>query len=133
MFLGTFQLGDELPIVLDLGTTQPDAAPVAYVIDLSDGSAVENFKLPIVEPLRFSARFAANKLLDSNYADGWYGIIVEYAISAASKAEAHTFEVVGTADSDGHIIGMHYLERPESDNVQYVTKSGKLINARGPY
>lgn len=133
MFLGTFQLGDELPIMLDLGTTAIDAAPTVKTIDLSDGSVVETFKLPILLPGQHTAVFSLNKLLDSNYVAGWYGILVTYAISAASKGEAHTFEIVGTTDSDGHIIGMHFLERPEADNVQYVTRSGKLINARGPY
>lgn len=139
MFLGKFQLGEWLPLSLVThnasGTpTLPDAAPTAKIVD-SSGTTVDTINMPIGKSKAFiTAGFEHIHRLDSDYSAGVYMIFYRWATGsgAFSGAQSQQFEIVAGGDSDGNVMGMTWMPKPQSADVVYQLDGGGLRAGRNP-
>lgn len=142
-FLGTFQLGDWVPLVLRTDdassvltapTTTSDKAPVGSVW-LGSTTKVENIKMNILDPVLSPATFTHRIRLSSSYSAGLYTVHVRYTTGGLSHRghKIFVFRVVAGGSATGAVTSAHSFERPEATHYVHATDSGTIRSGRNPY
>lgn len=142
-FLGTFQLGDWVPIVLRTDnatsvitapTTTSDKAPTGSVW-LGDTTKIENIKLNIIDPVLSTATFTHRIRLSSSYSVGLYTVHVRYTTGSSSHRghATFTFRIEAGGSATGAVTSAHGLERPEALHYVHAVDSGAILSGRNPY
>lgn len=142
-YLGRFQLGDWVPIVVctedasgvkTAPTTTSDRAPVYAVYDNAT-TKVENRRLNIIDPVLSPATFTDRIRLSASYATGQYSIVITYTTGGLAfwGRKILTFEIVGGGNSTGAITSAHSFERPEADHYVHTVDSGIVLDGRNAY
>lgn len=136
MWLGTFQLGEVVPI--DLQTvaandvpTDPSAIPTLRTY-AADGTLVDtDLKMP-----RFgvgtTGLFRKYLFLDSDYAAGKYCVRVSYTVTNA-KAPLFFFEILPGGNTKGAYRALSYYDKTGGDIVVGETDTGELELRVRPY
>jgi len=134
MWIGEYQLGDLLPVVLWVRSgktpTLPDAPPRAIIY--SSTAQVESFLLPIVDQREETAIFHRQAALDGKYSTGQHVIQLVYAISSVVKAEIHRFNVLPGGNANGTGIAMEYFAVQPIRYLLVQNDSGALIRRKNP-
>ena len=141
--LGTFQLGDWVPIVFNTfnssdvrtaPTTTSDKAPVGSVW-LGSTTKIENIKFNIIDPVLSPALFTHRIRLSSSYSVGNYTVCITYATGGAGFFGRHiyTFRVVAGGSATGGVQSACVLERPDASHYVHVVDSGAILSGRNPY
>ena len=139
MNLGRYQLGDWLPLTLvthnAAGTrTLPDAAPTAKIVDAS-GTTIDTINMPISKSKAFTiSEFEYLLRLDSDYSAGVYMVFFRWATGsgAFSGGQSKQFEILAGGDSDGNVMGMAWMPKPQSADIVYQLDGGALLAGRNP-
>jgi len=136
MFLGSYQLGDLVP--LSVWTTngadtpaEPDDVPTVHVYD-ADGLAIDARTIPIVDRRRVTGFFQYRLNLDADYETGWYDVIANYQIGGVNFAKTQRFEILPGGNAEGNGIAMHFFKPSVADYVLLQTDRGTLKRLRNP-
>lgn len=138
MYLGRYQLGQEIPLsVRALNSsgvpTAPAAVPTINVYK-SDGTKVISAKgIPIVDRYGVTGYFSYNLYLDARFATGSYAIVVSWTVSGFTGRDVLHFEVVRAGNVDGAIVSLYFYRRPHADFILQGTDGGVLTKGRNPY
>lgn len=136
MFIGRFQLGDFVPLLVwcrnNAGTpAQPTAHPTARIYD-GGGTLVQTHDLPLVDSADTLGRFRFDLPLGSQYAVGYYTAKIDYTISAVVYSELQDFQVLAGGHSDGGLIAAELYNSPNSPWLVAETDRGALLAHRNP-
>lgn len=140
MYLGRYQQGVELPLVLqctDVNDTPNDPVDVPWVVIYRDG-APPTFKasLKMAAELRGIATglFRLPVFLDTLYGTaGRYLVVFKWV---DSNGVAHTkpasFYLLPGGHADGAILSMYYVLRPDASYLLHQNDSGRIVRGRNP-
>lgn len=136
MFIGRFQLGDAVPLVVwarnNAGTPAvPSAHPEARIYDAA-GTLVQTHAMPLVDSADTTGRFRHDLPLGAQYAAGYYDVKIEYTISAVVYAELMSFQVLAAGHTDGGLIAAELYNSPHSPWLVAETDRGTLLAHRNP-
>lgn len=136
MFIGRFQLGEIVPIVVwarnNAGTPAvPSSHPEARIYDAA-GTLVQTHSLPLVDSADTVGRFRYELPLGTQYAVGYYDVKIEYTISAVVYAELMSFQVLAGGHTDGALIAAELYNSPHSPWLVAETDRGALLAHRNP-
>lgn len=141
-FIGTYQVGDRLPLTLQavapsIGAGSPLA--VSLVTSMvaktynSAGTLKATVNIPIKDRHKETSFFQDSHLLDAtNYSVGRYNIVYQVTGAGTVFQTSECFDVVAGGDGDGQVISMANVQRPEGQHVLYETESGDLNAGRKP-
>jgi hypothetical protein len=137
MYLGSYQLGDRVGLVVDCHrpgavAELPDAAPVATIVGPS-GTAVRTLAVPPPEPISQPGLFTFGLHLDGRFAPGRYAVRFSYTVLGATRVpKLATFEVLPGGDPDGAALAMYHFQRPHAAFLVRQLDSGKIVKGRNP-
>jgi len=136
MFLGDFQLGRT--VILDVQTTNasgtptvPDDAPTCRIYSAA-GALVQSKLMPVVEPEQVTGLFGLPVFLGLEFATGYYLVLLRWAISGTTYAEARSFRIVAGGDVEGAVVDMHWFQRPHANYLVHVLESGYVRKGQNP-
>lgn len=135
MYLRSYQLGDEVPIfvqVVDAAKRpiDPDAAPRAAVYD-NAGNVVKDFYLPVVDKAETVGCFMGTVFLGPEFAAGHYRVVIRWLLSSILYGgDVVCFEIQAGGSETGQVIAMHSYERPHSNFTVQQRTSGRIYKGR---
>ncbi len=138
MEIGRFQLGDFVPLQFQSvdgsdTPTWPSSTPTIKTFAADDvTTAVETIRPGARDVQRQTGLFYYPLRLTSSYTTKPYIVTFNWTISGTTYASIAQFNVIAGGDSDGAVIGAHYVRRPEAPTVVYVVDGGKLKAVRNP-
>lgn len=134
-FIGRFQLGDVLPLLLvtrDASLTpQVPTVPPAVTI-WSSSAKVEKHEMPMIERFITDGMFLARVFLGSAYSTGLYTVSYNYAVGSYQGVETDSFEILPGGSVDGNVMSMYFYRRPQADFIVQGLDSGKIVQGRNP-
>lgn len=136
--LGRFILGDEVPLGVQCvnGSGVPSAPTSAPTMQIytSAGTAVLSKQIPPQDQYSATGWFGYKQALNSSFATGRYYVRYEYDVGGTTYAgEVDAFEIVDGGSTDGQILSMFFLDRPDGNDYMLVqTDQGTLGVNRGP-
>lgn len=139
-FIGRFQQGQELPLVLqcvdaDGGPDDPQELPRASVYrDAASPVLVETVE--VAADLRgvMTGFFRRGLYLDNLYGTAGRHLVV-YKWQDSDGVAHHrvaSFVLLPGGSADGAVISATYVERPDASYLLYQTDAGRLIRGRNP-
>lgn len=135
MNLGDWQLGSELPVVLQAtdGTSPawPDAAPQLV---LYNGTTFLKRILMSADPQAQSpGLFRLNLFLDASYpASGQLNGAIQWTNNGNVFSQTVWLRIIPGGDSDGSVIAMAFVRRPSASFVLWQTDAGVLFRGSNP-
>lgn len=135
MYLRTYQLGEEVPLLIQClnllkRPADPDAAPRVAVYD-NAGNVVKDFYLAVADKAETIGLFLGRLYLGSDFSPGHYRAVVRYAGGGFNFAlDPICFEVIPGGAESGQVIAMHSYERPHSNFVVQQRTSGRIYKGR---
>lgn len=139
-YLGRFQQGDELPLVVQT-TTQAGAPfiplynPVAKIYrDGETPTLVETVALPADQQGVDTAVFRTGHQLTTLYGTaGRYLVLFCWAITGGTTlTAAASFTLLPGGSPDGSVVGLFFLRRPNAAYLIRQTDAGLLIRGKNP-
>ena len=136
MFLGTFRIGERVPIEVWVrngsGTpVNPDEAPILSVY--AGGSKILSDTIPAHDQINVTGLFKFPICLDSQFSVGNHVILIKYDVSGSPVMELRTFEITPGGSIAGTGISMHYFRGSQRDVILVRTDFGvvrRLFNPR---
>ncbi len=136
MFLGRFQQGQSLPLILvcenSTGVpTDPTACPDADILNAS-GTRVSSQALPILDPAASVGLFAGSVYLGSLYPAGLYSVAYRWDISGTRSERLDTFEIVAGGDASGQVLAITNYERPQANFLVQQRQNSTFYKGKNP-
>lgn len=140
-YLGRFQQGQELPLVLQCTNAadvpaDPAAVPTVTIYrDVPSGPLlVQTVELGADLRGVQAGLFRRPLFLGHLYAtSGRYLLVYRWAAADATpRVRAGSFLLLPGGSADGSVIALHYVERPDARHLLYQTDSGSLLRGRNP-
>ena len=136
MYLGRFQLGVWLDAYLQCRTSSrlpvmPSYVPQIRILRASDGTAVYNGLMPVVDKTSNIGLFCSRLFLGIGFSVGMHSVSMKYFASQPFIVE-RTFEIIGAGDPKGNVLAMSYLHTPAADHIVYQTEAGLIIRGKNP-
>lgn len=110
--------------------TIPDDVPIYRIY--SGSALVKTGKMPVIDRRYVTAFFVASVFLDGSFSEGFYSVVITYAISGTSVSETTSFRVDPGGNSDGHITAMYHFRRPNANFVVQGLETGRIVKGRNP-
>jgi hypothetical protein len=134
--LGRYQIGTELPLCLQCTLARAPDVPSThptYEARAADGTVAASGRVA-ADPLPgVAGLFRGPLFLDDAFAVGRYTVAYRWKDSAAAdRVELQTVDVIPGGDSDGAIIALHSVERPDRTSLVYQTDGGVLARGLNP-
>ena len=136
--LGTFQLGDEIPLQLQCYNAtytpaSPDSAPtVRFYKDATATADVSGVLIESQDLRTVTGLFCGKIILDGRFSTGQWTAVFSWGVSAFSGKELKFFEIVSGGDPRGEIISMTWFDRRAFASLVWQTNSGNIISGRNP-
>jgi hypothetical protein len=135
MWIGEYQQGDRLPLVLwartPAGTpTLPDDSPRA-IVSSSTGPVLSK-QLPAQDQSNSTALFLSDLNLDGRFGTGLYTVQYIWKISSTVYSSIDTFNILGGGDANGTGIAIEYFSVNPNKFLLVQTDNGTLIRRRNP-
>lgn len=134
-WLGRFQVGQELSLVLRCTLAGAGDVPSTHpTVEVRDESGfVEQRRVPADDQVGSPGLFRGPLFLGTLYDTGRYHLYFRWLDSVGDPhVEIHDFEIAPGGDSDGAVISMASVERPQANFLLYNTDAGRLIRGRNP-
>lgn len=135
MFLGNYQPGDRLPLVVDVhhqgAVAVPDSAPVARVYTAA-AATVADYVLPPLDPSNFPGFFGRPVHLDARFGVGQFAVRFAWTVGGLMRAAVKTFAVLPGGHPDGAAIAAYAFHMPQAEYLVLQLDSGKLFKGRNP-
>lgn len=133
MYLGRFQLGDRMAIPLlttdaDYAPDLPAAAPVLKLYGPSGATVVVEYKMPPVDKVNYPGLFMIPVHLGPLFSVGQWEAVMWYD----SAQQTANFDIIAGGNSDGHVIALHWYQRPHADFLVQQLDSRKIVKGRNP-
>lgn len=137
MYLGRFQLGDTLPLLLltrdaDDALQLPDHPPNMKIWK-PDATLLRAEEMPIVEKFAQPGTFLSRVFLGTAFLVGVWTITYHYTIGSYLGLGEDIFEIMPGGNADGHIMSMYFYDRPHAAFIVQSLDSGQLVSGRNPY
>lgn len=130
MDLGTYQQGQELPLVLATAA-DPSATPRANLCR-ADGTGVASVPLPADDRPAGPGLFRTGWMLDGRTPPGDYLIVYRWLDGGSPRQRVQRFRVRGGGSADGAVVAMHAAVRPARTAVLMQTDNGRLTRGLNP-
>lgn len=136
MFLGTFQLGQFVPIgamCVD-GDREPGAPTYAPTVKVysAGGTRVVSARMPPLDRYVIDGQFCYSLRLGSTFAVGNYMASVSYVLSGNTYVDTHNFRIVAGGDANGAIVAMTEYRTPAGTHLVQRLDSDQRVLGRGP-
>lgn len=139
MYLGRFQQGAEVSLVLqctDASDTpdEPSDCPVAQVyLDGATPSLIETLSMPADLRGVETGLFRRPLFLGSAFEAGRYLIVSKWNDSdGVAHVAMSAFHILPGGSSDGAVIAMAQMNRPESSFLVFQCDSGRILRKANP-
>jgi hypothetical protein len=136
MNLGTYQLGDWLPVPLLTGVAWPlDSSGDRVVPTLSIFDENYDFVTrgeDVVPIPTETGLHGAYRRLGPEFAAGFYTAIVEWDDAGNNKAVQRVFRIKPGGHSSGAYVGLHFYEGRNSQYLVGMTDCGLIESRKGP-
>jgi hypothetical protein len=137
MYLGRFQLGDRLPLVVLTrdGSGQPelpDAAPGAALYPPGATAPAVSLELPPADPIGSPGLFLHALHLGRLFAAGEYRVRYSWTAGGLPRSATGSFTILPGGHPDGTVIAMYRFRRPHADFIIQQLDGGVRVKGRNP-
>lgn len=134
MFLGTFQLGQRVPLHAFVKVASrpyaPAAAPLYRVY--AGTTLVVTGRMPPVDRGAGEGLFGFNLRLGDDFDTGSYSVLVNYYANSGGRLESHHFRIVPGGDVDGAVVSAYFYQRPHANFIVERLDSNKRAICKNP-
>lgn len=135
MFRGRYQLGEELPLLIqcvdDVGSpVAPNAAPVAHI--WSETALVKSLSIPAMDQQTVTGLFGMRLFLGGAFAAGIHQVLYKYTAGSFTNVITQMFQILPGGDPDGAVVSMYGFRLPFATFLVHQLDSGKVQKGKNP-